>query len=324
MTCNSQSDERPQRILYDQPCRASSVRTIYRLRVLQCCRLKRQCFNSMLQKCITAWFLLLVAIFYPSPLLGDQASSRRVITLSPHLAELVVLLGAGDQLLGVVEHSDFPQQVMTIPRVGGAAGLDLEKILSIRPDLVLAWHGGTRETDIVRLKQLGLRVVSIKSEALEDIPASIKTMGILLNQQQRAAGLIDEFNNRLKQIAEKNKNHSSHRLFIEISSQPLMGLTNRHPFAAGLELCGLINIFSEQHKAAIITDIETVFSRNAEVVLLRQHVTSNEKPARRNFYQINDERTIVFISFDEDIAFRQTPRLLDAVSDVCNAVNASN
>jgi iron complex transport system substrate-binding protein len=286
--------------------------------------IKRQFLYRMAQKCITAWLLLLVAIFYTSPLQGDGAPPQRIITLSPHLAELVVTLGAGDQLLGVVEHSDFPQQVKMIPRVGGAVGLDLERILSIKPDLILAWHGGTRETDIVRLKQLGLRVVSIKSETLEDIPASIEIIGLLLNQQQRATGLIEEFNTRVKQILENNRKQGSHRVFIEISSQPLMGLTNRHPFAAGLELCGLINIFSEQDKAAIITDIESVFSRNTEYVLLRQHATSNDKLARRNFYQINDDRNIVFITFDEDIAFRQTPRLLDAVIDVCNTVNASN
>lgn len=274
----------------------------------------------MAEKCKTAWFLLL-AIFYTSALQGNQTSPQRIITLSPHLAELVVLLGAGDQLQGVVEHSDFPAQVKMIPRVGGAAGLDLERILSIKPDLILAWHGGTRETDIQRLKQLGLRVVSIKSETLEDIPASIKIIGLLLNQQKRSTGLIDEYNKRLQRIPEINRKQTSHRVFIEISSQPLMGLTNRHPFAAGLELCGLINIFSEQDKAAIITDIESVISRNVEYVLLRQHATSNENLARRNFYQINDDRTIEFISFDEDAAFRQTPRLLDAVIDVCNAVN---
>ena len=135
--------------------------------------------------------------------------------------------------------------------------------------------------------------------------------------------MIEEFNTRLKEIAESNKNSTYHRVFIEISSQPLMGLTSRHPFAAGLELCGLINIFSEQDKAAIMTDIESVFSRNVEYILVRQRATSNEKLARRNYYQVNDARVIELISFDEDIAFRQTPRLLDAVIDVCNAVNAS-
>ena len=118
-------------------------------------------------------------------------------------------------------------------------------------------------------------------------------------------------------------NSTFNAFFIEILSQPLRVLTNLHTFAAGLELCGLINIFFEHDKAAIITDIVSVFSRNVEYVLLRQGVTNNEKLARRNFYQINDDRTIVFVSFDEDIAFRQTPRLLDAVIDVCNTVNAS-
>lgn len=268
--------------------------------------------------------LILLCLFHASALHANQHGSKSIITLSPHLAELVFLLGAGDQLKGVVEHSDFPEQVKSIPRVGGATGLDLERVLSIDPDLVLAWQGGTRETDIRRLKELGLRVVSIKSETLEDIPDSLKILGVLLNKQQQASNLIEKFNKHLKRIAEKNRGQASHKVFIEISSQPLMGLTNRHPFGTGLGLCGLINIFSDVDKAAIIADIESIFGRGVEYVLLRQNTTSNDYIARKKFYQINDYSAVKFVSFGEDSAFRQTPRLLDAVDEVCSTVYGLN
>ena len=266
--------------------------------------------------------IFLIGVLYASSLPADQTNPQRIITLSPHLAELVYLLGAGDQLSGVVEHSDYPLSVKKIPKIGGASGLDVERILSINPDLILAWQGGSRETDIQKLTELGLRVVSIKSSSLEDIPDSLKDIGVLLNKQQQATILINNFNENRAQISERYGDQSSHRIFIEISSQPLMGLTNLHPFGAGLELCGLENIFSDVDKEALVTDLESILSRDVDYVLLRRSTASNEGVARKDFYRINDDSEVKFISFDEDMAFRQTPRLLNAIDNVCSNVHA--
>lgn len=264
--------------------------------------------------------MFLFGLLYSSSLYADQTNPQRIITLSPHLAELVYLLGAGEQLSGVVESSDYPLSVKNIPKVGGASGLDVERILSINPDLILAWQGGSRETEIQKLTGLGLRVVSIKSSSLEDIPDSLNEIGVLLNKQQQATFLINNFNENRALITERYKNQPSHRIFIEISSQPLMGLTNLHPFGAALALCGLENIFSDVDNAAIITDLESILSRNVDYVLLRQNETSDDNNTRKDFYRINDDSDITFISFDENMAFRQTPRLLDAVEQVCTDV----
>ena len=280
----------------------------------------RFCFDDLMKKSMMLCIMLFFIVLLDSTALAAQRVPQRIITLSPHLAELVYSLGSGEQLYGVIEHTDYPESVHDIPRIGGASGLDLEQILSIKPDLILAWQGGTRDTDIHRLKEHGLRVVSINSESLEDIPESLRILGELLNQQQRSSILIDAFNKKQKSIAEKYRGQSPYRIFIEISSQPLMGLTNRHPFTTGLELCGLKNIFSNMDKAAIITGLESILSRDAAYVLLRQKATSTEYETRKNYYQINENSSLSFISFDEDLAFRQTPRLLDAVDEVCSAV----
>ncbi|MEA1889880.1 MAG: helical backbone metal receptor [Pseudomonadota bacterium] len=266
--------------------------------------------------------LLFPVIFFIYPAQSAESSPQCIVTLSPHLAELVYLLGAGDQLRGVAEHSDFPFQVKKIPRIGGANGLDMERILTIKPDLVLAWQGGTRETDIQALKEQGIRVVSIRSESLEDIPESISTLGQLLNQQQQSSKLVAIFNKQQKQIFEKYRNLPAHRFFIEISSQPLMALSNRHSFGAGLNLCNLKNIFADENKAAIIVDLESIISRDIDFVLVRKSVAENaaELASRKAFYQIKEGDVAAIVSFDEDAAFRQTPRLLDAVDEVCSAV----
>ncbi len=275
----------------------------------------------MSEKYTPVWHMLLFAMFYTSTLQANQAGPQRIITLSPHLAELVFLLGAGDEIRGVSEFSDYPEAVADIPRIGGAAGVDVERILSIAPDLILAWQGGTRENDIRKLQELGLKVVSVKGETLDDIPDSIRIIGDLLNRQNMASELISQFNEKLLQITRQYKNIPHHRIFIEISSQPLMGLTDRHSFTAGLALCGLDNIFSNEEKPTIVTDLESVLSRNAEYVLLRSRVSGKDFLSRKPSYQIDEDQAVEFVSFDEDVAFRQTPRLLDTIADVCNEIH---
>jgi vitamin B12 transport system substrate-binding protein len=279
----------------------------------------------MSDKGITVSLLLLLVVCSPYPAQAEDSTPQRIITLSPHLSEIVYLLGAEDQLLGVAEHSDYPEQLKKLPRIGGGAGLDMERILAINPDLVLAWQGGTRETDIRSLKELGLRVVSIKSESLEDIPDSIKTLGELLSRQQRSSELILEFNIHKKNILKKYMNQPTHRFYIEISSQPLMALSNHHSFGAGLGLCKLKNIFANENMAALIVDLESIISRDVEYILLRNSVADNalELAGRKSFYQINEGNMAAIISFNEDAAFRQTPRLLNAIEQVCRNVHGS-
>ena len=101
-----------------------------------------------------------------------------------------------------------------------------------------------------------------------------------------------------------------------------MGLTNLHPFGAGLELCGLNNIFSDIDRAALVTNLESVLSSDVDYVLLRHDVTSDEYAAREDFYRISDVSRVAFVPFDENSAFRQTPRLLDAIDNVCSYVHA--
>ena len=181
--------------------------------------------------------ILLAATLCSSQGFAEQAYPQRIITLSPHLAELVITLGAGERLVGVIEHSDFPQQAQMLPRVGSASGLDMERIITLAPDLVIAWQGGTRGVDISKLKRLGFRVVSIKSENIDDIPRSIELLGDLLGQQRKAVSLVSEYHHRIEKLSQDYSVLPKQSVFIEISSLPLMGLTDKHSLGSGLRLC---------------------------------------------------------------------------------------
>ena len=248
--------------------------------------------------------------------------AERIITLSPHLAELVFILEAGDRLVGVSDYSDYPPGARSIGRIGGATGVDVERILSLQPDLVLAWKGGTKESDLHQLRKLGLNVVAVKGETLDDIPASLVTLGKLLGRQRAADHQAEAFRQYMDRLALQYATMPEVSVFIEISSRPLMALTHKHAFSAALQLCGVSNIFSDLTQAAANVNLESILTRRPVYVLIPDSASSSDfADALLRYQQSGDAGVKSVFRFNADKAFRQTPRMLDAVAEVCELLH---
>ena len=101
------------------------------------------------------------------------APARRIVSLAPHITELAFAAGAGDRLVGNVEHGSYPPAAKTIPSVGGYSRLDLEAIVALKPDLVLAWESGNAPADVAKLRSLGLAVYLSQPNRIIDVAAPI-------------------------------------------------------------------------------------------------------------------------------------------------------
>ena len=107
------------------------------------------------------------------------ATASRIVSLAPHVTELVYAAGAGDRLVGVVEYSDYPAEAQELPLIGDAFRLDYEAVAQLQPDLVLAWQSGTPRETRDRLRSLGYRVVELEPASLEDIVRELRAVGRL-------------------------------------------------------------------------------------------------------------------------------------------------
>jgi ABC-type Fe3+-hydroxamate transport system substrate-binding protein len=261
--------------------------------------------------------LACMALLLGGMALADSAA-RRVVTLAPHLAELVALLGSADRLVGVSEYSDYPDGVKRVPRVGGAGGFDLEAIIALQPDLVLGWQGGNRAQDLALMRAQGLNVHSIRGETLFDIRTALLSLGVLLGREQLARQEVDAFDATMRRLEADNAGKPPRRIFIEISQQPLMGLTGRHPFSAALEMCALENILRDSDQSALHVDLEGVLAQQPDYILLQLKPGDPMLADRQAFYHV-DGKVRRSLYYDADLALRQTPRLLDAVAQVCQA-----
>ncbi|MDB5905245.1 MAG: substrate-binding periplasmic transporter protein, partial [Betaproteobacteria bacterium] len=112
---------------------------------------------------------------------------RRIIALSPHLAELTYAAGAGSQLAAVVRYSDYPDAARALPQVGDGSRIDVERVIAIKPDLILGWRSGNPAGDLQRLEDLGCPVFITEPTRLTVIARLTRTIGALAGTGAAAA-----------------------------------------------------------------------------------------------------------------------------------------
>ena len=202
-----------------------------------------------------------------------EFEQNRVITLAPHLAELVCELGACDQLVGVSAYSEVPQQVQTLPQVSDAFSINPEIILSLKPTHIFVWDGGNRPEQIEQLKKLnGMRaeIIPIRTDSLDDIPAALLTIGGWLGEEDVACKKDQQFRAQLTEIQQTYSNRSDDSgrdAFLVISQRPLFVSGGRGFLHEAMQLCGLTNLFADSDRPGLPVSIESLLGKNAHWII---------------------------------------------------------
>lgn len=262
--------------------------------------------------------LLLLALMAATP----ARAAERIITLAPHLAELVCTAGACKKLVGTVQYSDYPAEAATRPLIGDALNLDFERITALQPDLVLAWDGGTPIETVIRLRQLGLRVESIRIHKLRDVAAALTRIGDLAHVQTAARFAANLYFHRLEKLRNANWTKNRLRVMYQIESGPVYTISARSPIHEALKLCGGDNVFGALQQVAPVVSSESVVAADPDVVLFAQQDDSQKI---RNFWsqwpQAKAQRLGTLYPVNSKLLARQSPRLLDGVEQLCGVLD---
>jgi iron complex transport system substrate-binding protein len=246
-------------------------------------------------------------------------SARRVISLSPALTELVFAAGGGDRLVGVDSASDYPATARALPRVGDAAGIDLERIVGLRADLILSWLSGNKPADIARLRELAFPIFASEPRKLDDVPRTLRALGSLLGTQETAREQAAAFASRLTRLREGNAGKRTLSVFVEIWHQPLMTVNGEHLVSDVLRLCGARNVFAEQAALAGPVSVESVIAAQPEVILSATGFAEDSTSWNR-FASVPAVRAGHVWAADPDGLTRATPRILEEAQRVCEHI----
>ena len=206
-----------------------------------------------------------------------ENNANRVITLSPHLAEILFNLGALNTLVGVSAYTDFPEELKYLPNIGDAFVLDIEKITILDPDIILAWESGTPQNIVDELVNLGFKVKIIKSKNLEDIASSILLLGDIVGKKKEAKKIANDFKVGIKYLKDTYQTKKKLRVFFQIDEKPIFTIGGSHFISEVIDICGGINIFSDVKQTAPSISEESVVSRDPEVIISRELASNKMK-----------------------------------------------
>ncbi len=282
---------------------------------------------------MSRWFYLFLGLLLALPAQADAIRVRddagqtlefrhppqRIISLTPHLTELLFAVGAGAQVVGVDSASDYPAVAQSLPRVGDYSRINFERILALKPDLVLVWMGGNRAADIHALKKLGLPVLHTQATQLKDVARLSRLIGKASGHAGQGEAAARDFTTRLAALQVKLPSRPPVKVFYQVWDRPLITVGGTHWISDALTLCGAHNVFAELRALSPAVSLEAVLQRSPELI-----VSGTDAPDMRRQWQRYASLPAVtnqaFARLDADRLHRLTPRLIEGVAELCAAV----
>lgn len=251
-----------------------------------------------------------------------SAPAGRIISLSPGATELIYSAGAGDRLVAVSAWSDFPPEAEKLPQVGDSNRLDLETIVALSPDLVVAWSDGNSRAQLDKLAAIGVRVFWLEPRQFEDIARAVAQLALLTGQpelgQQRAAAFLEG----LSELRQQYTDARPIRVFYQIWDQPLMTVNRDELISKAIALCGGDNVFAELPRLVPRISTEAIVAANPQVILTsgRDTVADSTLARWRQFPDLAAVKADNLYLEPPSLLVRPTFRILEGARHLCQTL----
>jgi iron complex transport system substrate-binding protein len=243
--------------------------------------------------------------------------AQRVVTLAPSLTELAFAAGAGHAVVGVVAYSDYPPAAANLPVVASSGGIDVEGVLAVKPDLVLAWRSGNRPADLARLEKLGIPVLVTEPHRLADVPRILRLIGRAAGTEASAEAAAQVFETDLARLRARYAEGRVVTVFYQVWERPLRTIGGAHIIDEVIRICGGRNVFADLQPLAPEVALESVIAADPDVILTGGgDGASVPSWARQASLRAVAEGHVYGI--DEALVERPTPRLAQGVAQVCD------
>jgi iron complex transport system substrate-binding protein len=251
-----------------------------------------------------------------------SARPQRIVALSPHLVEIAYAAGAGDRLAAVVRFSDYPPAARRLPQVGDASRIDLERVLAIKPDLVLGWRSGNPPGDLERLERRGFRVFVTEPRRLQDIARIVRAVGELAGTPDVADASAGRFEAELEMLRAKYGGRTPVRVFYQIWHRPLLTVNGAHAISDVIALCGGVNVFADVTVLTPSVSLEAVVQARPQLILGGgSAMAKDDLAAEWQRARAPALRAIAVRYIPPDLIQRQTPRLAEGAKLVCEHID---
>ncbi len=252
-----------------------------------------------------------------SSVLWAQQPIERIISLAPHATELAFAAGLGSKLVAVSDHSNYPEAAKQLEVISSYQGINIERIIALQPDLIIAWPAGNPIRELEKLKQFGLRIYYTKTDSLENIAENIEALSEYSDDPTVGHQAAEKFRHDLAQLKAKYQTNDKVRYFYQLAEKPVITLAKGKWPSEVFSFCGGENIFEDSSAPYPKIGIEQVILRNPDVIFTSEHAIKNGTMWQSWQQQLQAVKNGYVWSLSSDWINRPTPRTLNAITEVC-------
>ncbi len=250
-----------------------------------------------------------------------SAPAARIVSLAPHATELLFAAGAGARVVGVSAYSDYPSQARGLPSVGDAMRVDLERILALKPDLIVGWKSGNNAAQLARLRALGLAVFDSEPRKLDDIASTLERLALLAGSDEGRTAAA-QFRAELQALRERYATRTPVTVFYQIWPSPLMTLNDAHIVSEAIRLCGGVNLFGSLAPLVPTVSREAVVNANPQAIFVSDE-DAHGFDRWRAFGTLAAVRNAHLFRVDGSVMNRAGPRLAAATAGLCAQIDSA-
>ena len=254
-----------------------------------------------------------------------DAPARRIVSLAPHVTELIYAAGAGEAMVAAVQYSDYPPAAKALPSVGSYTQADLEAVVAQRPDLVIGWRSGNPPTQIDRLRALGIPVYVSEPRELASVAHVLRQIGRLAGTEAAANAAADAFDARVQALRTRYASLAPVGVFYQIWDRPLMTVNDEHLISKVIRLCGGRNVFASLELLAPKIGTEAVLVADPETIVASGMGDARPEwlDAWRQWPQLTAVKQDNLFFIPPELIQRHTPRILDGAERLCQQLDTA-
>ena len=247
----------------------------------------------------------------------------RIISLAPNLTEIVYAVGAGDRLVGDTEYCDYPAEARSVAKIGDTMNPSVERIIALKPQIVLVSTASQLEAFTNQLSARQIAVYVTDPQSLDDIFRSIQTLGDLLNEHDRAAGMVAGLQKRADAVAAATQTAKPVKVFYQVAAEPLYTI-GRDAFLTDLiHRAGGISVTADVPGAFPRFSDEAALASKPEAIILATGGSMGEGNATvvtalKNSPAVLNGRVY---RINGDFLSRPGPRLVDGLEQMARALH---
>jgi iron complex transport system substrate-binding protein len=254
-----------------------------------------------------------------------EAAAERIATLSPGATELTFAAGAGDKVVAVVSYSDYPPEAKEVASVGSYTRMDLEALVTLRPDLVIGWVTGNPAEQLETIEALGIPVFYIEPRDIEGVASAIERLAQLAGTGQAGSVAAVDFREGMARLAADYRDVAPVSVFYQVWDEPLMSVNDEHLIGQVVAICGGVNVFGGLSRLVPRIDDEAVLAADPEAIIAGG--MGEENRHWLTHWEQYDDLTAVtrdnLFFVPASLIQRPTPRLLEGSRLLCEKLEVA-